>query len=220
MCVTQNRGFVSQEGTRHAPPLQRHRTLVQHIQDFHYANLWFCVTGEGWLAPLTCDKKMFCVGSLGRGASPPPPCPCPFHCSVTQQTRLLCHAEDPFFLFTQPPCLLRHAADMSAVSHSKHVCSVTQQTCLLCHTADISAASHSRHVCCITRQTVLLCHTADTHAVSHSRHVCCVTLQTCLMCHTADMSCCVTQQTRLLCRAVESPDTVITFVGPFANSQA
>ena len=46
---------------------------------------------------------------------------------------------------------------------------VLEQTCLLCHTADMSAASHSRHVCCVTQQTCLLCHAADMLAVSHSR---------------------------------------------------
>ena len=45
--------------------------------------------------------------------------------------------------------LLRHAADVSAVWHSRHVCSVTQQqTCLLCHIADTSAASHDIDFCC------------------------------------------------------------------------
>ena len=32
-----------------------------------------------------------------------------------------------------------HTADMSAVSHARHVCCVTQQTCLLCDTASMSA---------------------------------------------------------------------------------
>ena len=46
---------------------------------------------------------------------------------------------------------------------------VTQQTCLLCHTADMSAVTHSRHVCCVTPQTCLLCHMADmSSAVSRS----------------------------------------------------
>ena len=84
----------------------------------------------------------------------------------------------------QQTCLLYDtadvSADMSAVSHRRHVCCVTQQTCLLCHSADMSAVSHSRHVCCVTQQTCLLCHTADMSAVSHSSHVCCVRKQTCL----------------------------------------
>ena len=87
---------------------------------------------------------------------------------------------------------LCHAARMSAVWHSRHVCCLTQQTCLLCCAADISAVHHSRLVCCVT---------ADMSAVSHSRHVCIVTQQKCLLCHAADMSivwdsryaCCVTQ---------------------------
>ena len=74
--------------------------------------------------------------------------------------------------------------------HTADISGVMQQTCLLCHTADMSAVSHSRHVCCVTQQTCLLCHTADMSAVSHSRHVCCVTQQTCLLCHTADMLSC------------------------------
>ena len=47
-----------------------------------------------------------------------------------------------------------------------HVRRVTQQTCLPCRTADMSAVSHSRHVCCVAQQTCLLCHTADMSAVS------------------------------------------------------
>ena len=50
---------------------------------------------------------------------------------------------------------------MSAVSHSRHVCSATQQTCLPCDTAGVAAASHSMS------------------AVWHSGHVCRVTQQTC-----------------------------------------
>ena len=42
---------------------------------------------------------------------------------------------------------------------------VTQQTSLLCHTADMSAVSHSRHVGCVTQQTCLPCHTTDMSAV-------------------------------------------------------
>ena len=80
-----------------------------------------------------------------------------------------------------------YMADMSAVSHSRHVCCVTQQTCLRRHTADMSAVSHSRHVCWVTQQTCLLCHTANMSAMSHSRHVCCVTQQICLLCRTTDM---------------------------------
>ena len=73
--------------------------------------------------------------------------------------------------------LLCHKADMSAVSHIRH---------LLCDTADMSSLSHSRHVCCVTRQTCLMCHTADMSAVSqpadmsavsHGRHVCYSTQQ-------------------------------------------
>ena len=33
------------------------------------------------------------------------------------------------------------------MSHSRYVCRATQLTCLLCHTADVSTVSHSRHVC-------------------------------------------------------------------------
>ena len=36
------------------------------------------------------------------------------------------------------------------------VCCVIQQTCLLSHAADMSVLSHSRHVCCVTQQTCLL----------------------------------------------------------------
>ena len=43
--------------------------------------------------------------------------------------------------------------------------------CLLCATAEMSAVSHSRHVCCLTQQTRVLSHMADMSAVSQSRHV-------------------------------------------------
>ena len=112
----------------------------------------------------------------------------------------------PLSLRTPLACtytLTHSTADMSTVSHSRHVRSVTQQTCLLCHTADMSCCVtqqtcllcgaagmitvlHNRHVCCTTQQTCLLCHTAE--AVSHSRHVCFVAQQTCLLCDTAHMS--------------------------------
>ena len=46
---------------------------------------------------------------------------------------------------------------------------LAQQTCMLCHTADVSTVSHSRHVCCATQQTCLPCHQADMSAVSRSR---------------------------------------------------
>ena len=42
---------------------------------------------------------------------------------------------------------------------------VDMQTCLQCDTADMSAVSHGRHVCCVKQQTCLLCHTADMSAV-------------------------------------------------------
>ena len=69
---------------------------------------------------------------------------------------------------------LCRTTDMSAMSHSRHVCCVTQHTCVLC-----------RHVCCVTQQTCLLCHKPHVSAVARSRHFCCVTQQTC---HTADIS--------------------------------
>ena len=98
---------------------------------------------------------------------------------------------------------LCHAADLSAVWRSRHVCCVTQQRCLLCDTADMFAV----HVCCITQQTCLLWDTAAM-SVSCSEHVCCVTQQTRLLCHTADRSavfhsrhvCCETQQ--FLCASI------------------
>ena len=34
-----------------APPNLRHKTLVQPIQDLHYAKFWFSVAGEGGHAP-------------------------------------------------------------------------------------------------------------------------------------------------------------------------
>ena len=59
-------------------------------------------------------------------------------------------------------------------------CCVTPQTYLLRHTADMSAESHSRHACCSTLQTCLpcdtadlfVCHTADVSILPRSRHVC------------------------------------------------
>ena len=44
----------------------------------------------------------------------------------------------------------------------RRVCCVTQQTCLPCPTADMSAISHSRHVRFVTQHTCLLCHTQQT----------------------------------------------------------
>ena len=41
--------------------------------------------------------------------------------------------------------MLCRTADMSAVSHSKHVSCVTQLTCLPCDTADMSVVWHNRH---------------------------------------------------------------------------
>ena len=90
---------------------------------------------------------------------------------------------------SQQKCQLCQTADMSAVSHSRHVCCLTQQafccmthqTCFLCHTADMSAEPHSRNICCVTQQACLLRDIADMSAVSHSTYVCCVTQQTCLL---------------------------------------
>ena len=83
-------------------------------------------------------------------------------------------------------CLLCPTADMSAVSHNRHVC---------CITAHTSAVSHSRHVCPVIQQSCLLRHMADMAAVSHSgpsvshsRHIRFVPKQTCLLCHAADTS--------------------------------
>ena len=67
-------------------------------------------------------------------------------------------SSDHFVTKARWACLLCHAAgmclaaDMSGVSHSRHVCRVAQQTSLLRHTADMSVMSHSRHVCCVTQQ--------------------------------------------------------------------
>ena len=89
--------------------------------------------------------------------------------------------------------LLRHtastsavcqAAQLSAVTYSKHLCHATLQTRLLCYTADMSAVSHSKHDCCFT-WTCLLCDTLDMTAVPHNKHVCCFIQQTCLLCQTA-----------------------------------
>ena len=87
---------------------------------------------------------------------------------------------------------------LSAASHKEH--------CLSCHTADMSAVSHDRHVYCGTQQICLVCdtgpcllgHTADMFAVPRSRHVYCVTRQTCLLCHEATCLLCHTAQTSLL----------------------
>ena len=43
-------------------------------------------------------------------------------------------------------CVSQAGVGISAVSHSRHVCSVTQQTCLLCDTA--------ASLCCVTQQTL------------------------------------------------------------------
>ena len=88
---------------------------------------------------------------------------------------ICCHVQNA--PFGRKQCLPPHTAVI--------VCCDTQQTCLLCDTADMSAVSHSRHVCCVKQQTCLLCQAADMSAVSRSRHVCCITRQTCLLCHTA-----------------------------------
>ena len=128
----------------------------------------------------------------------------------------------PPFCYTRPwlqACLLCLTADISALTHSRHVCHVTQQTCLLCEIADMSAVSHSRHVCCVTQQTCLLCgkansllcYAGDMSALSHGRRFCCVTQQACRPCHTTDMSsvyhsrhvCCGPQQTCLLCHTTD-----------------
>ena len=49
-------------------------------------------------------------------------------------------------------------ADMSAASHSRHVCCVTQQPCLQCDTADMSAVSHNRHTCCTKTDSENMAH--------------------------------------------------------------
>ena len=92
----------------------------------------------------------------------------------------------PSWTFLRPQGSIGHVfkvcirtADMSAVSHSRHVCCAKQQTCLLSHTAGTSAVLHTRHGCCVTEQTCLLWHTVDLSAVSCSQHF--------LLCHNAKM---------------------------------
>ena len=46
-----------------APPNRRHKTLVQHIQDLHYGNLWFCVAGGGGVPPPSCDTRLVCCAA-------------------------------------------------------------------------------------------------------------------------------------------------------------
>ena len=58
-------------------------------------------------------------------------------------------------------CLLRDTADMSAVSHSRHVCCAAQETCMLCHIA----------VRCVTQQTCLLSHVDSWVRVDRQRRV-------------------------------------------------
>ena len=108
--VTQNLGFVSQEGV--CPPLKRHKT--KGLRNLHFVRVvpGFCVADGGELAPPpppATQNHLF-----ASGCPSPRPFPLLCHtadmsavshgrhaCCVTQQTRLLCHT-----------------ADMSAVSHS------------------------------------------------------------------------------------------------------
>ena len=143
----------------------------------------------------------FCVTDWG-GTAPPSP--------ATQNHGFVSQAGGA--------CLLCHAANMSAVSHGRHVCCVTWQTRLLCHTAGMSSASANRHACCVPQQTCLPCHTAHMSVVSHSRHVCCDAEQTCSLCHTAKMS--AVSHSRHICYVAQLNHLkVITFFRPSANSQ-
>ena len=55
---------------------------------------------------------------------------------------------------------MRHRVDMSAVSHSRHVCCVTHQTRLPCHTSDMSAVLQRAGMSTVSHK--------DMCAVSHS----------------------------------------------------
>ena len=49
-------------------PCPGHKVQVRHTQDPHYANLRFCVAGEGGHAPPhTRRKTTVCVANLGSG---------------------------------------------------------------------------------------------------------------------------------------------------------
>ena len=94
---------------------------------------------------------------------------------------------DDSYLKTRPLSLRPSLACMRAHTLT-HTHAHTHTHSLLCLTADMSAVSYSRHVSSVTQQTCLLCDTADMSFVLRSRHVRCVTQQTCLLSHKADMS--------------------------------
>ena len=56
-------------------------------------------------------------------------------------------------LVQNAPFWPRQSLRLSAVSHSRHICWFTQETCLLRHAADMPAVSLIRQVCCPTQQT-------------------------------------------------------------------
>ena len=131
LCLTQNRGFVSQEGRVMSPLAATQNLGTVHKRFTLREPLLLCRWKDGGMPPpLRHNTTVLC-----HRWAPPPPSPRPFPCPVTQQT-----------------CLLCRTADMSAVSHSRHV-----------------RWSHSRHVCCAAQHACLLCHTAGTSVTSHSR---------------------------------------------------
>ena len=129
-----------------------------------------------------------------------------------QKARPLSLRPSPACMYALTHSLLCLTADMSAVSHSRHVCCVTQRACLLCDTADI--------VCCVTQQTLsavshsrqcLLFHTADMSAVSHSRQ--------CLLFHTADMSAVSHSRQCLLCQTADMSAVSHSSMSAASNSR-
>ena len=143
--ATQSRGFVSREGGGMPPPLLRHNTVVLCCRRGACPTFQQHNTEGSRDVNLVDAVPVLCVA--GGGGLPP--------LLLRNKTTVLRRLAGEW----------RLAADMSAVSHSRHVCCVTLQTCALCHTADMSAVPHSRHACCFTQQTYRLCHTGDMSAL-------------------------------------------------------
>ena len=87
---------------------------------------------------------------------------CPFHSQLDSQP------QDP-------------TADISAMRHSRHVCCGPHRTCLLRHAADVSAVAHNKQVVFWVTQQTCLCDTGDMSGVRRGRYACCVTQQACLL---------------------------------------
>ena len=123
--ATDNCDCVSQEGVACPPPAMPNQMFTS-CKPCMCCTRVLCRRWWRGLPHLLRHKPALLRRVVGESAPAPPLRP--FSCSVTQQK-----------------CLLCLTADMSAVSHSRHVCSVT----------------HSRHFCSVTQQTCLLCQTSE-----------------------------------------------------------